>query len=162
MTSSRAQSRAERFAEYDKWVGVREAFPAIASLGKAWRLAGPSSSKQRDEFVMDLRLRVDPNVICDAAAEAIAILRRIMHILSIGTKFDEDELLLVLTLRIQIELVAEVLTIFCIDAEEIALRRVDEELREIAKSKENRRAFASAFGLLKKNCGIPVENQWAA
>lgn len=147
-----------RFKEYDKWCAANAPFAAVCALGKGLR---GTAGTERDLFLSELKRRVQPEVLSGAAAEAAASWRRVMQILSIGSKFDEDELLLVLTLRQQIELVIVILTTFGISAEPIDLATSDAELCEIARSSENRRAFMSALASIRRNADPEFLDRWS-
>ena len=147
-----------RFEEYERWCAAGAAFPGVCALGKGLRSV---LGEERSAFRRELKRRVKPEVLSDAAVEATARWRSAMRIMSIGSKFDEDELLLILTSRQQIELVMDVLTVFGIAVADIELAKVDTELREIAASKENRRAFLRALSAIQRNGDTEVVDLWS-
>lgn len=151
----------EKFAEYNDWVKKGVAEVGIYSLAQGLRLTA-QSPKDRDEFVRELRARVQPTHLQRAATEAMARWRRAMHVMSIGTEFNEHEFILLLGIRLEVELVSEVLRLFGVDTGGLPLAPIDEELRVIANAKTNRREFASAVSMMKKNCGVPFEDIWTS
>jgi hypothetical protein len=82
-------------------------------------------------------------------------------VLSIGTKFSWDELVLVLTMRIELELASSVMALFGIDTTAFDLGTLDAELREVGSLKENRVRFASALATIRRNWGVPILDRWS-
>jgi hypothetical protein len=89
--------------------------------------------------------------------KAAQIIRRI---LSIGTKWNDDEILLVLQKRIEIDLLLHFLNECCSRQLSIPLDDVDEAILHLANSKENKRDFKLVVNQIKKNWGLPIESKW--
>lgn len=87
-------------------------------------------------------------------------IERIARILSFGTKWNEDEILLVLQIRIEIGILSVFLNELYSYRLKFSVNEIDEELRYLAKTKENKHSFEVAIGLMKKNWGIPIDSEW--
>ena len=71
-------------------------------------------------------------------------------------------MLFVLSDRMQlVELVTSVLVVFGIRVDPIDLAQLDAELRAIARSKENKRAFGRAISMIQRNAEIDVVDRWS-
>jgi len=99
-------------------------------------------------------------IIETAVREAAGAVSRARKILSVGTKFEWEEIVLVLTIRTEVDAAASVLSAFGIHKSSLHLADFDDELREIARSKENARTFASALVSIRRNWSMPITNQW--
>ena len=89
--------------------------------------------------------------------EQVRIIRRI---LSIGTVWNGDEILLVLTKRVQMELLLTFLTEFFSYDETVSLDDIDKRINSIAETKENKHTFEEAKRLMRKNWGLPINSEW--
>jgi hypothetical protein len=156
-TNRTASDAAVWLTEYEERSLAGAALAAITALGKALRCVPPG---RREGIVAQIRTLTDPQVLANAAQEASAAHRQAARIVAIGSSFDEDELLLVLTLRVQIELVKDVLEIFSVDSVAMDLGGIDAELREIAGSRSNRAAFSRALASMRRNSGIAIDDIW--
>jgi len=94
-----------------------------------------------------------------AVAEAKQNISRVERMLGIGTTFLYEELMLALTVRVELGLLCE----FFIDrgiALEFSPGSFDEKLLEVSRRKENVVAFRSAQAAAKRNWGVPVQSPW--
>lgn len=110
----------------------------------------------------EISSRVDPTVVARAAVEAAAVQRKARQILSIGVQFDGDEIMLVLTMRMQVQVAEGVAALFDMDLTGFACKELDEDLRALASSKGHRRAFASVLATMRRNWHIPIADRWSA
>jgi hypothetical protein len=94
-----------------------------------------------------------------AIAEAMKKVSRVKHILGIGTTFNDDELLLVITHRVQLGLLAQFLAKRGA-VPEFHLSSIDDEMRRVAGYRENAAAFRSAQAAARKNWGAPIQSSW--
>ena len=81
------------------------------------------------------------------------------RMLSAGTNFTYEEMVLAITLRVELQLLAEFLlkrrgTI------EFAPDLADKDLREVSGYSQNVSAFRSAKAAAKRNWGIPIRSSW--
>lgn len=83
---------------------------------------------------------------------------RAMKILSIGSEFDEDELLLVLTLLMEVELGLALLRHLNSDFIDPNIELVNSDLESL--SRGNRRSLESAKKMIRTNCTLPVTSRY--
>ena len=81
-------------------------------------------------------------------------------ILSVGGRYHEEEIVLLLTLRIQLELVITFLNDHLSMRYTGVLHDIDEELSTLSESSTNGRAFRRATSLIKSNWGLPINSEW--
>jgi hypothetical protein len=84
----------------------------------------------------------------------------LVHLLNVGTQFDDDEMLMIVLRRNGIEMGNEVLTQAGL-ASGIETARVDELLDESLRVASNRLAFQRARTRAVRNCGMPLKVKWA-
>jgi hypothetical protein len=109
------------------------------------------------------RLRKEPlpeDVTQIVKTEIEKDIQQVKRILSFGTKWTVEEIVLVLSNRIDVDLVSFFLKEYCFLNLTIELEDVDEAIIRVAKSKENNYNFRVAVSVLKKNWGFPIDNQW--
>ena len=81
---------------------------------------------------------------------------RIDHIISIGNTWDEDEIMLIFTLRINLELLKLIFGASGIEFK-YDLSDFDQRLQSIGTSKLNRSKYNLAKRILKRNTTLPVD-----
>ena len=94
-----------------------------------------------------------------ALAEAEQNVSRLKRMLSAGTNFTYEETVLAITLRVELQLLAEFL-LKRRGAIEFAPDLADEDLREVSGYSQNVFAFGSAKAAAKRNWGIPIRSSW--
>jgi hypothetical protein len=144
--------------EYKHLSSSGAAFSAVVKLGTVLAMADEEELHDATAAVRD---HVTAAVIEAAATEAVGVRGRALRVLSIGTKFSWDELVLVLTMRIELELASSVMALFGIDTTAFDLGTLDAELREVGSLKENRVRFASALATIRRNWGVPILDRWS-
>lgn len=128
------------------------ALSAVVLLGEVFVMAAPTT---RNRALREVRARVTEDVLLRASVEADRALKRILHVVSIGSTFNTDEIILLLTLRFEVELASPLLD------QPFDLHRIDEELRGLARSAENHRSFAAALSTIRRNWRVPIEDRWS-
>ncbi len=82
------------------------------------------------------------------------------RVLSVGSSFGVEEIILLLTLRIESHLVEQ----FLYESEGIASivrwDDIDARLSSLAKSKEHRQLFRASQDQVQRNWGIPLVSKW--
>lgn len=92
----------------------------------------------------------------DAAhRSAQAHLARLQRIVGTGSRFVCEELVLVITMRIELDLFLAFAQRHWPAVPQLDLSAIDDEIREIAASAENSGAFVSARRACKRNWGLP-------
>ncbi len=112
------------------------------------------------------REQINKEVLSEDAIRELKVeiekaIEKIRRILSFGTKWEPEELLLVWTIRIQIEMLLHFLN----ERHEItehnsSLEEIDEAMLQVAKSKINKQGVQSATALIKRNWGLPISSRW--
>jgi hypothetical protein len=137
---------AKGWADYQRYRAAGAAYSALVELGEMGNVLDHQDG--HDPVVQKWKRTVGevqiPNAMRGAAiAEAMKDVSRVQRILSIGTTFIYEELLLVITIRVRLEL----LTQFLAQRGEVPdfhLSAIDDEIRRIAGYHENAAAFRSA------------------
>lgn len=142
--------------EYRVLVDRGSAGSAFVRLGEAW-VSIPSGDDASREFIRGL---VDAESADAAVRDAVTKRKRAEHVLSIGSSFNQDEMVLLLTLRTEIELIARVLRLFGKDVTALRLDAIDARLSEAALDSGNRSALRSALASLRRNWKVPVVDVW--
>lgn len=84
----------------------------------------------------------------------------ISHVLSIGEKWETEEILLILQQRIMIDLFIEFFLNLHGRLIKLEMKDIDYLIKSTSKTKLNRNSFESAISLIKKNWGIPLNSRW--
>lgn len=87
-----------------------------------------------------------------------ADLARIRKICSVGSRFNEDEVLLLLTIRVQLQLAGELYAHLGWSTEGLADPEIDSAMQDIMRS--NEKSTQKALGLARKNWGLPLVTDW--
>jgi hypothetical protein len=83
-----------------------------------------------------------------------------MRILSIGSSFTWEELVLVVTIRMEVAFASRVLAVVGEEPTELDLEILDSAIGDVARAPQNRRTFLSALATIRKNWDIPVADVW--
>jgi hypothetical protein len=148
-----------RFAnELFKAGAYHSALNSLAEIFHCLPILDSSTRRRWENRLRSQKLSVETlNAGFVGIEEEVRIIRRI---LSIGTVWNGDEILLVLMKRIEIDLLLTFLTEFCSYHEAVSLDYIDERIKSIAETKENKHTFEEAKGLMRKNWGLPINSKW--
>jgi hypothetical protein len=94
-----------------------------------------------------------------AIAEAIKNASRLQRMLSIGTTFTYEELMLAITIRVELQLLSQFLASGG-EAPDFHFLDIDDELWRVAGHPENASAFRSAQTEARRNWGAPIQASW--
>jgi hypothetical protein len=161
MTSDRGKDLEERFDLYRSHLRERAWYIAAtylaeisyrsASLRGAQRAAWNSRIEKEElleEFLREVRLGLGKSI------------KRIYRVLSIGTEWTGEEILLVMTLRIEIKLVSNFLE-NAIPVELLGhLKQIDEQLAFLEQSENHSRHFECGLRQMKKHWMSDIESIW--
>jgi len=153
---------AQRWTRYEEYKRSGAAYSALVRLGEiinVLRHGGISEPVGRKWNVAARQVEVSDEMYRQAVAEAKQNISRVERMLGIGTTFLYEELMLALTVRVELGLLCE----FFIDrgiALEFSPGSFDEKLLEVSRRKENVVAFRSAQAAAKRNWGVPVQSPW--
>jgi hypothetical protein len=158
MRRSWEQRLKDALVEYERLRAIGSYLSALATLGGVAMVA-PEQARQ--SVVTQLCQQIDPNAMSGAAKEIVSARNQAAHILGIGSKFNWDEFVLILTLRFEIELALPLMCQLGFDSAALDLGSLDAELREVANLGANRRSFLSAMAAVRKNWGVPLVDKWS-
>ena len=156
------QQLAQRWTRYEEYKRSGAAYSALVRLGEiinVLRHGGTSEAVARKWNVAARQVEVSDEMYGQAVAEAKQNISRVQRMLGVGTKFLYEELMLALTVRVELGLLCE----FFIDrglALEFSPASFDEQLLEVSRHKENVVAFRSAQAAAKRNWGVPIRSPW--
>jgi len=155
----------ERFREYEYLWQAGEYFGAVKRLAELSHCLSGLNGQERNDWSERIKFFAS-----SMPKETITVLENglvrdaesIRRILSIGSRWNEDEILAVLGMRIEIDLMLSFLHEHCSHnvTTPLPLEYIDERLVELAKSKEHKRHFRWAIGMMKKNWGLPIDSEW--
>jgi hypothetical protein len=142
----------EYFQEYSEMLRAGDSYSAVSILARMLRSLQTLPTDKMSEW----KERILGEAISQESLEAaVAGVRRdvsrLNKILSTGSKYNDDECVLILTLRNQIEAVQLFLQERYSYHMDIVLTDIDEAIRLIAKSEENRHSFAKAINQIIEN-----------
>ena len=151
----------ERFIEYQYFFSERAYYPALKRLAQIYHCLPKMDKAERVKWEARLgEATVTREFIAAAKTGMAEELSQIRQILSVGSTWNDDEILLILTMRIQIDLALSFVAEHSLRKVTIVTDDIDESIKRIAVSKENARAFDMAVALIKKNWGLPITSRW--
>ena len=142
----------EACASYAALVRLAEIDNVLSQDGMPWPISHKWSLIVQEETIPDEMYR-------KALAEAEQNVLRLKRTLSAGTNFTYEEMVLAITLRVELQLFSE----FFLKrrgAIEFAVDLADEDLREVSRHSQNVSAFCSAKAVARGNWGIPIRSSW--
>jgi hypothetical protein len=158
-------SEADLIAEYRKHLEQGAHFAALAKLGELIFRVTPQRSgtpEQGDTVALDTLPCPDMHVGEAALAEARGGIRRCLQILDTGGRYEWEEFVWVLTLRLQVKFAKSVMMRMNLDCGDLDLTLLESELTEATCRTENRAAFASAVTAVASNWGLAAGQVWPA
>jgi len=151
-----------RWTEYRRLLEVRASYAALVRLaemdnvlsqeGTTWPISLKWVSIVQKETIPDEMYK-------KTLAEAEQNVSRLKRMLSVGTNFTYEELVLAITLRVELQLLAEFLLKRRGEIE-FAPDLADEDLREVSGYSQNVSTFRAAKATAKRNWGIPIQSSW--
>jgi hypothetical protein len=153
---------AGRWAEYQRLRAASASYSALVRLAEMDNVL--EYQDDHDPVFQKWKLTVGEAQIPDAMrgaaiAEAVKNVSRLQRMLSIGTTFTYEELMLAITIRVELELFARFLAQRG-DALDFHLSAIDDELRRVSGHHENASAFRSAQMAARRNWGAPIRASW--
>src|SRR4051812_31030861 len=151
-----------RWTEYRRLLEVRASYAALVRLaemdnvlsqeGTTWPISLKWVSIVQKETIPDEMYK-------KTLAEAEQNVSRLKRMLSVRTNFTYEELVLAITLRVELQLLAEFLLKRRGEIE-FAPDLADEDLREVSGYSQNVSTFRAAKATAKRNWGIPIQSSW--
>lgn len=137
--------------EFKRLAATGAVLAAVAKIGEALVAIPPASL---ESAVGTIRPVLTTAVLQAASDESAALVRRGLGVLRVGTEFGWEEIVLLLTWRVQIGLVGYVMMVMA--HESMAAELLDEfdaGLDILRRSRENEAAYASAVASIRRNWG---------
>jgi hypothetical protein len=152
----------ERWADYQRLRAAGATYAALVRLGEIGNVLDHTNG--HDPVVRKWKPTVVEAQIPDAMrraaiAEAIKNVSRLQRMLSIGTTFTYEELMLAITTRVELELLSRFLAQRG-ETPDFHLSAIDDQLRRVAGHYENASAFRSAQTAARRNWGTLIQASW--
>lgn len=161
MNSSLAAKLDETFCSYKNLSDEAAWYSAIQRLAEIFHCV---SKLPKDEQV-EWTIRIQNERLSDLALQEAKSgwrkdVQRIRRILSIGSRWNAEEILLIVQTRIELDLMFDFLTHRRSAESNVGLDDIDEAIVALSKSKEHQGDFKWAVGVMQKNWGLPIESRW--
>jgi|SRR4026208_386896 hypothetical protein len=158
MSTGLKQEIARRWLEHQRLRKAGALYSAIVRLREIEScLEEPTIAVEWRELTRAVQFTTtEVNRALEEAQQRIARLRKV---LATGSRFTYEEILLVITTRVELELFAN----FCADRRTGVLVQTDDldgEIIALAKSRENERFFRQAQSAARENWGLPLKSNW--
>lgn len=152
----------ERWAEYEELRASGATYSAVVTLGEisnCLAYLGPHEETSRGIRLQEVALsEVERREARDGAD---ATVRRLHRVLSTGGRYEYEEVMLVLTYRVDLDLFAEGMVALGYGADALmSLEVVDGELRSLMGDPQHRALFQSAQRAARRNWGLPLSVSW--
>ncbi len=162
--SDRIQTEIEdRLCEFSRFLDLRAYFSAAVKYGEVINCAR-NYLDQNKEYQNRLPTIADsalaPLIFRETADEVKSRINRISRILSVGDEFTYEEIMLIVTLRIEIALALETLDYVRWDISEFRLSDIDQEIDDAMSRDSNKYIFRDSILASVKNWGINLKLKW--
>ena len=151
---------------FERYQGLRqagEAYSASVQLGEIINCIRQNGRSINDSEGWTARIAAVDLPIGDIAAISQGVqasLARIGHILGIGTKWEYEEILLIITLRVEVSMALEFLLFRGIDISEVDVSVADEPMDAYAATSDGKKLMREASRMAKRNWGFPMSHRW--
>jgi hypothetical protein len=157
---NKLENRFSRFEEFWKdgvyWSGV-----AILSSIYNCITNDNISYKTRNEWMDKIsKYDISQKALESIKDEFVKNYNRLMRIMSVGSKFNDDEFLLLIVYHTQLYLVRGYLKTKRIELPNLDLDELEEQIKELGNLKQNKKEFISAINQMRRNSPIPVDIVW--
>lgn len=154
----------QKYDEYLFFMHGKDYYHAIQLLGEIYNCLSLLSNPKQKEWLNKLHNETISEIaIKKIESEVTNDIRMLKRLISAKNSFLFEEMVLILTRRIQVDLVLFVLREIGIDemsTNKKDLADLDEEINIISKMQRNKEEFNYAIKSIKKNWGIPIINKW--
>jgi len=151
----------EKFEEFILFFNLGGPYSSIKILGELYNCVLKLDKTIQPEWLERIRdvcfSEVQLQIIVDELEKDI---KNIERLLSIFNVWIEEEIVLILTLRIEVELISNVLTFIGYNKVSADFSSIDEKILQISQAEDSKRAFSESVSLIKKNWGMPITNKW--
>jgi hypothetical protein len=152
----------DRWTEYQRLLEVRASYAALVRLAEMDNVLsqeGTTRPISRKWILIVQKEMIPDEMYRKALVEAEQNVSRLRRMLSVGTNFTYEEMVLAITLRVELQLLAELLLKRRGEIE-FAPDLADEDLREVSGYSQNVSAFRAAKATAKRNWGTPIRSPW--
>jgi len=122
------------------------------------------SEKRKFEWVekkiKEVEVNFSSSIVGKIQNEFIEIYKRLKKIISVGSRFNDDEFLLLIVYHTELCLVEEYMKSMDIDMPNLNLEEIEEQIKELGSIKKNIRDFRSALSQMRKNSPLPIDIVW--
>jgi hypothetical protein len=162
MRSKLREEMTRRWSEYERFRKEGVTYSAIVRVSEmenclSGQIGADGEAEKWNELVRSVKLNdIEAQRACDEAQRQLARLERIV---GTGLNLNYEELLLAITLRVELEL----FTGFCADrgiACAVHPEVADADMIALASSKESGSLFKRAKAAAKANWGVPLKSHW--
>ncbi len=137
-----------------------EALVAIASVASCAKQVAGAVPAARRVLNRTLQEELSEGITVQVSELITGTAVRIQRILSVGSEYNDDEYLLLITLHTELSLVIWYLQERGLECPLLDLDAIELEIRETGRFPANARALAKAISLMRRNWGLDVEMPW--
>ena len=151
------------FAEHQKLLQAGAAYSACVRLGEIVNCVRHNLCSTRESEAWMARVAAADLSVGDIATisqDLQSSLDRIDHILGVASEWQYEEILLIVTLRIEASMAMEFLLARGIDVSSIDMSVADEAMEAYASKSDGLRLICEASRTVKRNWGIPLSHRW--
>lgn len=151
----------EKFEEYRCFLRGEGIYRAMVILGEIYNCIPKLDRIKQIKWTKRIHnVRLNEHQLQSIIIKAKGEIREIERLLSIFNVWIVEEIVLILTLKIQVDLVIAVLNEMGYREADINLYAIDEKILQISKAEASKRPFAESVNLINKNWGMPLTNRW--
>jgi hypothetical protein len=155
MDSELRKALDDRWREYVRLRDAGEHYSSLLRVAAMHAVLSGVKNCQEDRRRCE-SIKLDEVLLGSVQAGIVSAEQRISKILSVGNKWNEDEILLIITIRVQNDLLMEYLRFLGCKFHSTFPKHSSSHLRKILDLPPNRKAFFQAINLAKRNWGLPI------
>ncbi|MGD2093262.1 MAG: hypothetical protein PVH61_44285 [Candidatus Aminicenantes bacterium] len=152
-----------RFSKFEEFWEKGVYWSGVAILSSIYNCITKDnvSLKTRNEWMEKIsKYEISQKALDSIQNEFVNYYERLKRIMSIGSKFNDDEFLFLIVYHTQLYLVREYLKAKDIELPNLDLDEIEEQIKELGNLKQNKKDFLSAINQMKRNSPIPVDIVW--
>ena len=150
-----------RVEEFERFRDGGEIYSAIARLAEIFHSLQSLSTGEASRWRQTVKHALASAGRVDAVPRRVrSNAKRVRRLLAVGTSFGDEEVVLLLTLRIEGDLVEEFLRQWQGSGSGVRWDDIDTNVVALAKSVRHRRLFRRSQEQVRRNWGIPLHSKW--
>jgi len=151
----------EKYSEYVLFKRGGSQYRAVQLLGEIYNCVPKLDKKKQVKWLKCVRKeRLDKHSFQEIIAKLERDIREIKRLLSIFDVWIVEEIVFIMTLKIQVDLVIAVFEEVGYEEINISLTNIDKKISQISRGETSKRPFAESIKLIRKNWGMPISNKW--